>query len=285
MSKIAGFAWSPVIVALLMLIPKAGFAEGHGPVFALATPTLGRGQFSSDSSVVVSGAGAASAMFGQMFAYGITEDWEANLSMASPMINRQSPMPRFRAGSMMDAAGGEVGFQTRYRFHKEYPGGGQRLESTIAVGGTAPYQSKPGEMELGPSVHVSLTTGYASRTWYWWLGGGYQRSFERKGDRRGDLPYATAAVGYRPPAWAKDYPEADWRVFMESVAEFPGRRRVDGHTMPNSGGERILIGPSVLGLFGPWGVSGGALFPIYQNMRGTDREERFRARLLFTYWF
>ncbi len=267
-------------------VSMSALAEGHGPVFGLATPTLGQDQMSSDTSFMArDSTQRTSAMFGQMFAYGLTEDWELDLGVASPMINRQEPMVRTRPGSMMDPLGGEIEFQTRYRFHKAYPGGGQRYESTLSLGGTIPYRDGRGDLDLSGSVNAAITTGYASRKWYWWAGAGYQRYFQSDGDRLGDLPYLTAVVGYRPPAWAADYPAPDWRVFVEAVAEFPQRNRLNGQTVKNSGGERVLVGPSALGLFGQWGVSGGVLFPVHHEFNGHQPRENVRARLVLTYWF
>jgi hypothetical protein len=47
----------------------------------------------------------------------------------------------------------------------------------------------------------------------------------------------------------------------------------------------MFVGPTVLGLFGPWGISGGPLFPVYRHLNGTQREERFRFVINYTYWW
>jgi len=144
------------------LAPSPSFAEGHGPTFALATPTLGQGDWSSDSSVMtLSNTDGTSFMFGQMFGYGITEDWGVDLAVASPMLDRTDPMPRTR----------------------------------------------------------------------------------------------------------------------------PGSNRRNGDRVSDSGGEGILIGPTVLGLYGRWGVSGGVLFPAHERLNGSQPGENFRARAIVTYWF
>jgi hypothetical protein len=47
----------------------------------------------------------------------------------------------------------------------------------------------------------------------------------------------------------------------------------------------VLLGPSMLGLFGTWGIEGGVLFPIEQSLNGNHDEEDYRAKLVVTYWF
>jgi hypothetical protein len=144
-----------------------------------------------------------------------------------------------------------------------------------------PTTDERGGVGVGPSFNAAITTGYASRTWYWWAGAG----FERSDDRLGDLPYLTGAVGYRPPFFQHDYPKPDIRFFVEGMAEFPQQDTVNGHDDPNSGGTRLMIGPSVLGLFGKTGIEAGVLFPAYQDLRGDQPEEDYRATIDFVIWF
>ncbi|MGH8130817.1 MAG: hypothetical protein ACRES3_08190, partial [Steroidobacteraceae bacterium] len=67
------------LVAAVM--PLALRAEGHGPAFGLATPTLARGQWSSDTAAMrVEGGMGASTRFRQMLGYGVTEDLQVNLA-------------------------------------------------------------------------------------------------------------------------------------------------------------------------------------------------------------
>lgn len=167
-------------------------------------------------------------MIGQTFSYGLTEDWELNLSIASPMIDRLDAMPRTRPGSMMGSMGDELTVQTRYRFHKQFPGVGERFESTAFIGTNISYRSRVREVERSPSINIGAATGYASREWYAWAGGGYQRYFRRDGDRLGDLPYLTGVVGWRPPMFVE--PDApDLRFFAEvqpaQCPRKPHRRR------------------------------------------------------------
>jgi len=274
------------ILFWLGLSNQAVMAEWHGPAFSLATPTLAEKGWSSDIVAMSLNTDEGTAyMFREMIGYGINEDLQINLNFPlSEPINRLKDPPRSRIGMMM---GGYTDVETSlmWRFHRQAPDIGTRYESTLLAGAGFPTDSRRGGVELSPYFNVAAVTGYASRVHYWWIGAGIERRFEKNDDRLGDLPYATFAYGYRPPFFQRDYPKPDWRVFLEGVAEFPQKDQINGATDPNSGGEKLMIGPSLLGLYGAWGVSGGVLFPAYQNLNGNQSEKNFRAKLVITYWF
>lgn len=276
------------LVGLCSLAAVPSFAAGHGPAFALATPTLGEGAWSSDTSVMNLSTDEGNAyMVREMLAYGITEDLTASLSVPlAPGVDdlRLENPPRTRGQAMMGGFG-EVEGGLWWRFHKQYPGAGQRYESTFYLNASVPTDDTRGGVGVGPSLTAAVATGYASRTWYWWGAAGYQRYFERGGDRLGDLPYVSAAIGYRPPVFQQDYPKPDFRIFLEALAEFPERDERDGQKLANSGGTVVLLGPSVLGLFGKYGVELGAMFPVHEDLNGDQPEETVRVTLDFTVWF
>jgi len=277
-----------VLLALLTLVITTTrlHAEGHGPAFGLATPTLGQGQWSSDTSfMALSRDDGTAFMFREMVGYGITEDLQGLLTFPlSPVIDPLKPPSRTRMGAMMGSMT-DVEGSLLWRFHRQATDIGSRFESSLLLGGSVPTEEKRGGLHVGPALNAALVTGYASRTVYGWVGGGYQRYVESANDRLGDLPYATAVFGWRPPFFQRDYPKPDWRIFVESLAEFPQRNRSDGARLANSGGERMLVGPSVLGLYGKWGVEAGVLFPVHQRLNGNQPEEKFRAKVVFTWWF
>jgi len=272
-----------------MLIAAAGIAgpaygEGHGPAFGLATPTLARGQWSSDTAVIRIDTQTGDAVaFREMLGYGITEDLQALLTF--PLERPDEPMlAQTRGGSMMGAMD-EIEASLLWRFHRNAMAIGTRHESALLVGVSEPADDTRGNLQVGNGIHVAAVTGYASRSVYWWGGGGTKYYLKEQGDQLGTLYYVTGVFGWRPPFFQHDYPKPDWRVFLEGVAEHTERHRMNGQTMPNSGGEKILVGPSVLGLYGRWGVEAGALWPVAQSLNGFQPEERYRAKLVFTYWF
>jgi len=280
--------WIWTIVGLLSLTAMATptFADGHGPGFGLAPPTLAKGGWSSDTGAMSVGTDEGTVfMFREMVGYGVTEDLQLNFSFPlSPPVDKLRHPPRTRLGSMMGAFG-DVEASLFWRFHRQAPDVGDRFESTLLLGGSLPTEDTRGGVKVGPSFHAAVVTGWASRTVYGWVGAGYQRYFSEGNDQLGELPYFSAVFGWRPPLFREDYPKPDWRLFVESLAEFPQRDRIGGVINPNSGGEKVLVGPSVLGLYGKWGIEAGVLFPVYQEMNGIQPEEKFRVKVVVTVWF
>lgn len=221
----------------------------------------------------------------EMLGYGITADLQA--LVAFPVMksgDSASQPPRARGGAMMGAFG-DIEGELLWRFHREAPAVGTRRESTALFGASVPVDRTRGGVRVGSSLSAGLVTGYASRTKYWWIGGGYQYYFEDGDDRLGDLAYLTAVFGWRPPRFRRDYPEPDWRIFVEALAEHSGENRINGRADSNSGGTRLLAGPSVLGLFGKWGFEAGVLLPLSENLNGMQPGENYRAKVVLTYWF
>lgn len=277
-----------MLAGLWGLVSAPAFAAGHGPAFALGTPTLGEGAWSSDTSLMnLTTEEGEAFMLREMLAYGITEDITASLSFplvaGSNDLRLKNP-PRTRGQAMMGGFS-EVEGGLWWRFDKRYPGAGQRYESTLYINAAVPIDEERGGIGVGPSVNMALATGYASRAWYWWAAAGYQHYLKRGNDRLGGLPYLTAAVGYRPPIFQQDYPKPDLRFFLETVAEFPERDERDGRELRDSGGTIVLAGPSVLGLFGKYGAEAGVLFPVHEDLNGDQPDETVRATLDFVVWF
>lgn len=257
---------------------------GHGPVFGLATPTLPEGAWNGDATLMSLGRGGERALMArQTLRYGLTADLQLNLSVPETLAGLPSP-PRTRIGTMMGGMG-DLEALVLWRFHKRYPGVGQRIESTLLVSALAPVVSERGGVAAGPGAHAAVVTGYASRSVYAWAGVGAQGYLARDHDRLGSFAYASAVVGYRPPFFQEDYPKPDVRFFVEVVAEVAGRDRVAGEDIRASGGERLLVGPTLLGLYRAWGLGAGVLFPVAQRLNGPQPREAARLAFNLSYWF
>jgi len=273
-------------VVVLLLCPVSGaWADGHGPAFALATPTLGQGQWSSDTAAMSTKNSLGTAlMYRELVGYGITPDLQANLSVPLAQNNGDAFMSRSIEGMM--GTDKDIEGSLLWRFQRNATGVGERYESSLFAGAWDGGKGQLDGMPAGQGVTIGAVTGHASRTTYWWLGGGAQHYFPKDGGRLGDLYYVTAVWGWRPEYFQhRDYPASDWRMFVESVGEFAQRNEMHGSSVAASGGTKIFLGPSVLGLFGAWGVEMGVLFPVSQSLNGPQPKEDYRAKLVFTYWF
>jgi len=287
MSSVFNMRQAIVLMAGLALLLGAALNTqaqgGHGPVFGLATPTLPQGAWNVDVTMMSAARGERALMARQTTRYGLTPDLQLNLSVPFSIEEMSNP-PSTRIGTMMGGIG-DAEASAIWRLQKMYPGVGQRFESSLLISGLYPVRGRRGGLGIGPGVHVAAVTGYASRTVYAWGGGGYQHHAQKGGDRPGDLGYLSAVVAWRPPIFQHDYPKPDIRFFVESLAEFAGRAQVDGDAQPSSGGEKVFVGPTFLGLYRAWGLGAGMLFPVYQNLNGTQAKENLRFALNLSYWF
>jgi hypothetical protein len=278
-----------LVLAVLALagLSAEGAAQGHGPVFGLSTPTLRKGGWSLDAGFMGQVVGEHEmAMFRPMLSYGITEDLQLSASLPVPVYSSATMTPS-RVAMRMPATP-DVELTLGWRFHRRELGIGSRFESTGYLAAAYPTDAARGGLEMSPGVAAALVTGYVSRTIYAWVGGMYRRYVTPVGpaaDHPGDLAMYSFVLGYRPAAFQRDYPHADWRVFVEAVGEVAARDVSDGVERPSSGGHQVLVGPTLLGLYGGWGISGGPLFPVYRELNGAQPREKVRLALDFIFWF
>jgi len=138
---------------------------------------------------------------------------------------------------------------------------------------------------VGPSIEGGISTGYASRAHYVWVGGAVQHYVERGGgDRLGDSRLLTAVYGYRPPALRTEAGKPDLRFFVEMTAEDRGASRL-GDVATGSGARTVFVGPTTLLLHKAIAVEGGVLFPAYQRLDAASAKERVRIAVNVAYFF
>jgi hypothetical protein len=272
-------------VALVLALSAAPLsASGHGPVFGGATPTLGKGGWQFDQAWMGrSTADATEQTLRSMISFGITPRVQVSASVPVPLTtSRQPPMGRMTA-TMSDAPNVEV--TGAWRVQSRPVGHGARLESTVFVGGSVPTASERGGIKSSPATSFAAATGYASRVHYFWASAGYEKRFAREGDQWGDVGYYSIVYGYRPPPLQLDYPKPDLRFFVEAQGEINRHALASGGRDPNSGGHILLVGPTTLLLYKQYGLSGGILFPVDQQVNGAQPHEHFRVVVNATYFF
>ncbi|MBI4541362.1 MAG: hypothetical protein HY704_17815 [Gemmatimonadetes bacterium] len=274
------FAFSP-------LLASSAAAQGHGPAYGLSTPTLGKGGWSVDVAVMSRLVGSTEmAMMRPMITYGITEDVQVSVSLPMSLYVPQG-LPAAHSMARMPTSP-DIEALLGWRFHREGTAVGSRLESTAYVGFDYPTDPVRGGARTAPGLYGAVVTGYASRTIYGWVGGLYRRYMTPIGDTAdhpADVAMYSVVLGYRPPPFRKDYPHPDWRVFVEAVGEHLARDVVVGVPRADTGGHQIFVGPTLLGLYGSWGVSGGPVFPVYRRVNGSQLRERMRFVVNTTFWF
>ena len=262
-------------------------AQGHGPVFGLSTPTLRRGGWSLDAGFMGQFVGEHEmVMFRPMLSYGITENVQLSASLPMPIYTSQG-MTAARVATRMPATP-DAELTLGWRFQNRELGVGARYESTAYLAFDYATDATRAGLRMAPAVAGALTTGYVSRGLYAWVGGLYRRYMTPVGpaaDHPGDATMYSVVLGYRPPSLRQEYPHADWRIFVETVGEVTARDIGAGVPRANSGGHQLFVGPTLLGLYGGWGISGGPLFPVYHRLNGSQPKDRVRLALDVITWF
>jgi hypothetical protein len=273
-------------IAALAQLPSIE-ASGHGPVFGLATPVNAQGVCNLDFAVMNrEGSGGVGPMLRTLFGCGITENFQ--LSVSAPAVFSSQPLAPSRFTGVMPM-GSDVEALASWRFFRRDTGVGSRIEATAIGGAIVPGPQRMdgvlGSLHRSPGVYSGLTAGMASRSHYAWVGVSYSRFGESHGDRRPDVLFFSAAYAYRPAAWRTDYPRWDWRLFAEFTAERAGLIRKAGDDLPGTITQQAYLGPSVLGTFKNYAVSGGIQFPVYRDVSPVYQRELFRVSVNLTYYF
>lgn len=276
-------------IALVFAVVAGGpaVAQGHGPPYSLSTPTLAKGGWSLDVALMGRVVGdKIVAMTRSMLSYGVTEDLQVSVSLPLRLYVPEGVPPAHGMSRMPMAPDVEV--LVGWRFHRQGMAVGRRLESTAYVGLDYPTDAVRAGARTAPGWYGALVTGYASRSWYGWAGGLYRRYMTPVGptaDHPGDVAMYSLVIGYRPPPFQHDYPRPDWRVFVEAVGEYAARDVISGVERPNTGGHQLFVGPTVLGLYGTWGISAGPVFAVYRSLNGTQPRDKLRLIVNTTVWF
>jgi len=274
-------------LGLWMALSGTGFAQGHGPAYGLSTPTLGKGGWSLDLSAMSRFVGTTrTVMVRPMLSYGITEDLQISGSFPMPLYTPQGIRPAHGMARMPTSP--DIEFLLGWRFHRQATGVGSRFESTIYAGFDYPTDAVRAGARTAPGLYGAAVTGYASRAVYAWAGGLYRRYMTPAGnaaDHPGDVAMYSLVLGYRPGSFRRDLPHADWRIFLEAFGEWIRSDVIAGVPQLDTGSHQIFVGPTLLGLYGSWGVSGGPVFPVYRRVNGTQLQEKARLIVTTTFWF
>jgi hypothetical protein len=269
------------VVIVVLALPLSLFADGHGPVFGLATPTNSKGEWSFDSGVFGrSNSFDTEASFREQIGYGFTP--HLSLFFTAPVVfgNAVFTPTRIQPGDDFDA-------KLAWRFQHRATKVGTRFESTAFVGFAVPGPQSgfPGIANTTnvPGIMFGAVTGMASRSHYIWLGSTFTKFFQHNGDQRPNVFDYSLVYGYRPPKWRRPPDKWDWRIFGELVGERSDRFLQSNAAVPQSQASQVFLGPSVLGIHRNYTVSFGAQFPIYQNVGSLYPKEHVRFGINFSY--
>ena len=220
------------VLACALALSMPACAADHGPVFGYATPVNSQGEFSFDTGLFGrSGSRGTQFSSGSQIGYGLT-----------PHLTFTTFLPAtFGSGSLPESRifpTGEWSAGASWRFFHSVTQVGKRLEATgsvtLVVPGPQPDVGILANLNRAPGIAGTLATGFASRSQYLWLGGGYTGFFEKGGSRRPDTISWSAVYGFRPAKLRRGYNQWDYRGLVEFTGEHTGNVRVQGATVPTA---------------------------------------------------
>ena len=151
------------------------WADGHGPVFGLATPTNSQGEWSFDTGAFGRANDLGSqASFRELVGYGFTP--HITLFVTAPAVagNLQLTPTRIQPGADFDAT-------VKWRFQHRATKIGTRIESTLFAGVAVPGPQSALRSIVttnAPGTMFGAVTGMASRSHYIWLGATFTKFYE-----------------------------------------------------------------------------------------------------------
>lgn len=271
------------LVLILVFISPRAYASGHGPLFGLTEPVLGKGAVELDEFFGARGGSPFDGtMFTSMLSYGITGNLQ--LSFTAPYLIHQPVLPSFRLNAMMPGNNEAEGILA-WRFQRKEWAVGKRYGTTAYFGLDLPTGSNALGIRGGPGFYEAVATGYASRSWYLWGGVGDNQFTSRLGDQRPNDLFYSAVYGYRPKFLRGNWTKPDGRLFIEMIGDHLGSAERDRVDLPQTRGNQIMVGPTTLWLFRNFGIEGGILFPVYRNFKPGVLRERYRIAIDITYFF
>jgi hypothetical protein len=273
---------SLVVLAWTVLAAAAALAADHGPVFSYATPVNSAREWSFDTGIFGrNGSQGTQFSTGSGFGYGVTPHITINAFLPATFGSSALPESRIVPGSEWSAG-------ASWRFLHSVTSVGKRIESTASLGVVVPGPQQDSGVLAGlhraPGIAGTLASGFASRSQYLWIGGGYTRFAEASHDRRPDTLSWSGVYGYRPARLRRGYEQWDYRGFVELTGEHTGNVRQHGIVLPDSSTTTVWFGPSILAILKNIAISGGVQAPLFRDSSDAlYGSERVRFAVNFSY--
>lgn len=269
-------------LACVLALSAPGWASDHGPVFGYATPVNSQGEFSFDSGIF-GRHGSTGTQFstGSQIGYGLT-----------PHLTFTGFFPAtFGSGSLPETRvypTGEWSASASWRFFHSVTQVGKRLEATGTLGVVVPGPQADsgvlGGVHRAPGIAGTVAAGVASRSQYFWAGGGYTWFAEADKTKRPDTVSWSTVYGYRPARLRRGYDQWDYRGLVEFTGEHTSAVRLQGVDVPNSTSTSLWLGPAVLAIFKDVAIEGGVQGPLFRDVsESVYGRESIRFAINFSY--
>lgn len=267
-----------LFLSVSILLIAANSAHAHEPVFGLGPETIYKGGIGLETEIEheKEGSERETAMHYEII-YGVTEDF--SLTLGVPHIIEK------KEGAEISDGLGEIALRGKYQlFRKNTLGASDKVALIYGLKFPTGDEDKEPTLGSGSLDHLfGLSLGHESRTIYGFIAGRYLLKTESGGKEKGDKVLIDVAFGFRP--WLRPYKSWDFVVLLENSYIFSEKDEVNGIKQENSGGEKILIGPTFLWSIRNLMIKGGIQFPVWQDLNGDQEETDFRSVIAVEYHF
>jgi hypothetical protein len=296
----------------LLFLARPLWGDAHGPAFGYSTSVLGVGDVGVEVAVMRR---LGTNMLGPDVSYGLRQNLQLSISAPFHLNHGEHPVGRF--DPLMPGVPALEGL-VAWRFYHKLAGVATRNEATLFGGFSATTQQLPRTdgrpLEREPGYYGAAAAARITRRYYVSAGAGYEYYGAWNSgnlDRQSSTFLSSFVVGWRPPAFDRDYPKPDVRFFLETTGDWVGQASRDptqdtggppppphnhGYhpaaqsggaavVLPNSGGSGIFSGPSGLFTYKNMGFQGGMQFGLRDQRNGSQPAERFRVMIGVSYFF
>ena len=268
----------PIVAGLVAVFFLRSGAMAHEPVFSLGPETIFKGGVGIETEVEFEKADEerGTSLHYEVI-YGLTE----NLSLTAEVPH----VVEKREGANITDGLGEVALRAKYQVFRKDTLGAQD-KAALIYGVKFPTGSEDREPRLGSGSvdHLfGLSLGHESTTWYGFATGRYVLRPEAGTREKGDRVLLDVAGGFRP--WLRPYKSWDLVVLLETSYEHAGRDQRDGLKLGDTGGHRLLSGPTVLWSIRNVMIKGGVQLPLWHDLNGDQEETEWRGVLALEYHF
>lgn len=273
-----GTEFTLLIVILLLVLGFSTSAQSHEPVFSLGPETIYKGGTGIESEFEIErGNDERHTALNYEILYGLTEDLSFTIKVPQIIDHKE--------GDERDSGLGDIQLRGKYQLFRQDTLGAQDKISVI-LGIKLPTGDEDTEPPLGTGTTdflFGMSYGHESRTWYHFITLRYLLRTQDDGFEPGDRFFYDASIGYRP--WLREYLEWDFVALLEMSGEYEFESKLKGHALSDSGGNTIWLGPTGLLSYRNIMLKGGIQFPAYQNLKGNQERDDFRAIFAIEFHF
>jgi hypothetical protein len=261
-----------------ILVFDISFAFAHEPVFSLGPEIIFKGGVGIETEFEFEQAGGdkEQTLYYKIL-YGLTEN--IGLALEVPQFLEKKEDADTSSGL------GDIALRGKYQFYRKDSLGAQD-KATLIYGLKFPSgdEDKIPSLGTGSIDHLfGLSLGHESTTLYGFATGRYLLKTDSGTTDRGDQFLLDISFGFRP--WLGLYKSWDLVLLLENSYVYTQKDEINRTKQANTGGQKILIGPTFLWSIRNIMFKGGVQFPVWQDLNGTQKETDFRSVAAIEYHF